>query len=60
MDREYKGHGQRSHANDYCVLDLETTGIFVSSAKIIEISAIRIRKTGEIITIQLLRGHRFG
>ena len=43
MDREYKGHGQRSHANDYCVLDLETTGIFVSSAKIIEISAIRIR-----------------
>ena len=43
MNREYKGHGERSHANDYCVLDLETTGIFVSSAKIIEISAIRIR-----------------
>ena len=33
MDREYKGHGYGAHADDYCVVDLETTGIFVRSAK---------------------------
>ena len=54
MDREYKGHGQRSHANDYCVLDLETTGIFVSSAKIIEISAIRIRNNQVVVEFSTL------
>ena len=43
MDREYKGHGYGTHADDYCVVDLETTGIFVRSAKIIEISAIKVR-----------------
>ena len=43
MDREYKGHGYGAHADDYCVVDLETTGIFVRSAKIIEISAIKVR-----------------
>ena len=43
MDREYKGHGYGTHTNDYCVVDLETTGIFVRSARIIEISAIKVR-----------------
>lgn len=43
MDREGKGHAIRNHANNYCVVDLETTGIFVNSAQIIEISAIKVR-----------------
>ena len=43
MKRENKGHGIGKHVNDYCVVDLETTGIFISSADIIEISAIKIR-----------------
>lgn len=44
MGRECKGHGHRAHAENYCVVDLETTGIYVSSAKIIEISAIKVRR----------------
>lgn len=43
MDRIYKGCRVNGHADDYCVVDLETTGIFVRSAKIIEISAVRVR-----------------
>lgn len=43
MEREWKGHPLRYHVDDYCVADLETTGIFVSSAKIIEISAVKVR-----------------
>ncbi len=43
MDREGKGHGIRNHIEDYCIVDLETTGIFVNSARIVEISAIRVR-----------------
>ena len=43
MEREGKGHGIRNHIDDYCVVDLETTGIFVNSARIIEISAIKVR-----------------
>ena len=43
MEREYKGHSHRKHVDDYCVVDLETTGIYLKSAKIIEISAVRVR-----------------
>ncbi len=41
--RIYKGTSVNMHVNDYCVIDLETTGVFVNSADIIEISAIKIR-----------------
>ena len=44
MNREFKGTGVNHYIEDYCVLDLETTGVFVSSAKIIEISAFRVRQ----------------
>lgn len=43
MDRSEKGHGIKKHQDDYCLLDLETTSAFVRSAKIIEISAIKVR-----------------
>ena len=43
MERIEKGQRIRHFVSDYCVLDLETTGIFVSSAKIVEVAAIRIR-----------------
>lgn len=43
MDREFKGCGTEYHVDDYCVVDLETTGIFVRSARIIEISALKVR-----------------
>lgn len=41
--REGKGSSVPRYLSDYCVLDLETTGVFVTSAEIIEISAIRVR-----------------
>ena len=43
MDRQGKGHAVLTHVDDYCVVDLETTEAFISTAKIIEISAIRVR-----------------
>ena len=43
MDRIYKGRRINRHVGDYCIVDLETTGVFVRSAKIIEISAVRVR-----------------
>lgn len=43
MDRMYKGCGVGRHMDSYCIVDLETTGIIVRSAKIIEISAVRVR-----------------
>lgn len=43
MERTEKGASVKKHVDDYCVLDLETTGIFVTSADIFEISAIRVR-----------------
>ncbi|MCQ2452809.1 MAG: hypothetical protein MJ075_06725 [Oscillospiraceae bacterium] len=42
-EREYKGHSANTHVENYCVLDLETTGVFINSAKIIEISALKVR-----------------
>ena len=44
MIREFKGTTVNQYIEDYCVLDLETTGVFVSSARIIEISAFRVRQ----------------
>lgn len=41
--REYKGTSANRYVDEYCVLDLETTGVFVNSADIIEISAIKVR-----------------
>ena len=43
MNRNAKGHSVHEHVDNYCIVDLETTGIFVSSARIIEISALKIR-----------------
>lgn len=47
--REFKGISVNKHVDDYCVVDLETTGVFVGSAKIIEISAIKVRNN-EIVS----------
>lgn len=52
--RKFKGKSTNKHVDDYCLLDLETTGIFVNSAKIIEISAIKVRENqvvGEFSTL---------
>lgn len=43
MNRDGKGHGISAYTKDYCVVDLETTGVYLSSAKIIELSAIKVR-----------------
>lgn len=43
MDREHKGTSIKKHVDDYSVVDLETTGVFVGSADIIEISALKVR-----------------
>lgn len=43
MSREGKGSSVPKYLSDYCVLDLETTGVFVISAEIIEISVIKVR-----------------
>ncbi len=41
--RAFKGSSVNKHVDDYCILDLETTGVFVGSSKIIEISALKVR-----------------
>ena len=46
--REFKGSSVNKHVENYCVLDLETTGVFISSADIIEISAIKVRNNNVI------------
>ena len=43
MDREYKGSSVNKHISDYCVLDLETTGVYILSTKIVEIGLLRVR-----------------
>lgn len=43
MDREHKGRSVNHHVSDYCVLDLETTGRYLLSAKIIEIGILKVR-----------------
>ncbi len=42
MIRTGKGHGIGKYLNDYCVLDLETTGTDISHDKIIEIGIIKV------------------
>ena len=44
MERLQKGSSINHYIKDYCVVDLETTGVFISSVRIIEISAIRVRE----------------
>lgn len=46
--RKFKGSSANKHIENYCVLDLETTGIFISSAEIIEISAIKVRNNNVV------------
>jgi DNA polymerase III epsilon subunit family exonuclease len=41
--REGKGHSIEKYVADYCVVDLETTGVFISDLEIVEISAIKVR-----------------
>ena len=43
MDREKKGSSADGYKRDYCVLDLETTSVYLKSARIIEIGIIRVR-----------------
>ena len=48
MDRVRKGTSVSHYVSDYSVIDLETTGIYVNSAKIVEISAVRVRN-GQVV-----------
>lgn len=41
--REFKGHNVNKYVSDYCVVDIETTGINLEIDEIIEISAIKVR-----------------
>lgn len=43
MNREYKGHSVNSYCKDYCMVDLETTSICTNYARIVELSAIKVR-----------------
>ena len=43
MERTAKGRNENCFIPDYCVVDLETTDRFPTTARIIEIAAIRIR-----------------
>lgn len=46
--RDFKGKGIREELINYTVIDLETTGKYVTTCEIIEMSAIKIRN-GEIV-----------
>lgn len=46
--RPYKGKSVRENINDYTVIDLETTGRYINSCEIIEMSAVKVRN-GEIV-----------
>ena len=48
MDREKKGSSADGYKRDYCVLDLETTSVYLKSARIIEIGIIRVRN-GQVV-----------
>ena len=41
--REFKGSSANRHVDDYSIVDIETTGVFISTARIVEISALRVR-----------------
>ena len=42
-NRKFKGSSVNRHVDDYCIVDLETTGLSLCSASIIEISALKVR-----------------
>ena len=42
-DRVNKGVSVQKHIDDYSIVDLETTGVYLNSAEILEISALKIR-----------------
>ena len=54
MIRKDKGHAESIHVVDYCVIDLETTGVSIKSDKIIEIAAIKVRNNQIINTFSTL------
>lgn len=43
FEREYRGKSVIDFVNDYCVLDLETTGLSPQHDKIIEVSVLKVR-----------------
>ena len=54
MNRMGKGSAIEKHVDNYCIVDLETTDLFISVTRIIEISAIRVRNNkvvGEFSTL---------
>lgn len=54
MERELKGCSVNKFLTDYSVLDLETTSIYLYSAEIIEISAIKVRNGVVVDTFSAL------
>lgn len=41
--RVSKGKSIERHIDDYIILDLETTGVYINTARIVEISAVKVR-----------------
>lgn len=54
MVREGKGVPEGHYIQNYCVVDLETTGLSVSTAKIVEIAAVKVRQGNVIDTFSTL------
>lgn len=42
-NRQSKGKNVNMHVDNYCIVDIETTGTLINSSKIIEISALKVR-----------------
>lgn len=54
MERNSKGISVNRFLDDYCVVDLETTSIYLFSAEIIEISALKVRNGVVVDTFSTL------
>lgn len=54
MERKFKGCSVEKYVEDYCIVDLETTGYMVKVSEIIEISAIKVRKSKVVDTFSSL------
>ena len=52
--REHKGKSLLVNIDDYCVVDIETTGLSSNISSIIEISAIKVRNGKEVDTFSML------
>lgn len=52
--REFKGKSLLKNADDFTVIDLETTGLNPSCSDIIEVGAIRVRNNEKVYTYQQL------